>query len=71
MRCEHISCTCVVAESMDVCAVHCREAVEGAEETGVAHRVCECGHAGCEGDADSPEVEFDADLFVAGETRSA
>ncbi|CAN5810215.1 hypothetical protein BH23ACT5_BH23ACT5_08210 [soil metagenome] len=70
MKCEHIICTCVVAESMDVCSVHCREAVEGDEETGVAHSVCECGHPECEVDTDAPEVELDADLFVAGESRS-
>lgn len=55
MKCEHSVCTCVVAESIDVCSVHCRDAVEEVGDASM-HRLCECGHPDCDGTADLESV---------------
>ena len=44
-KCENPACSCIPSGSDKFCSPHC-EAVKGTTEI-----ACQCGHAGCKGEA--------------------
>lgn len=46
-KCSNPACSCVPANGENFCSTHC-EATKGTTEI-----MCQCGHPGCRGDADS------------------